>query len=291
MNAMNDALVSVVIPTRNRRERLQRALESVLRQTWPDIEIVVVDDASSDDTQAFLKGLSAAESRIRVLRNEVALGGAGARNAGVGIASGRYVAFLDDDDVWLPEKIERQMAMLANDPSVSAVSCWIYIDHESGRRQLMQLSPPAGHQQILASNHLGGASMCLTTKRALESIGGFDPRLRSGQDWDLWIKLCDVGRVQMCREPLVCYLPHDGERITGNPWSAYSGRRRIYRHYRKAMNADTKRHHLTELLYCRKVSLPASVNRQLCGLLSVLRYTGIFAGGRYVYRYLKSLFG
>ncbi|MEI7682145.1 MAG: glycosyltransferase family 2 protein, partial [Betaproteobacteria bacterium] len=92
-------LISVVIPTHNRSERLRQAIESVRTQGWKDLEIIVVDDASTDGTPALMEDLSKLEPRIRYIRNTVALGGGGARNAGIAAARGEYVAFLDDDDL------------------------------------------------------------------------------------------------------------------------------------------------------------------------------------------------
>ena len=116
-------LVSVVIPTRNRRDRLERAIKSAKVQTWPTIEIIVVDDASSDGTQLFLQKRVSEDARVQVVRNEVPRGGGGARNQGVAVARGQYIAFLDDDDTWLPEKLAEQVALMKANPGASAVSC------------------------------------------------------------------------------------------------------------------------------------------------------------------------
>lgn len=281
-------LVSVVIPSRNRRARLARAIESVTQQTWPNIEIIVVDDASTDDTPQFLEKLVGTSSiPIKFVRNEVAQGGAGARNKGIDLAEGQYVAFLDDDDVWMPEKLNLQIGMMKANPSASSVSCSFLVQHSSGKQTVKHISPPKDVQQILNTNHLGGASMCLTTRQMLLGIGGFDAGLRSGQDWDLWIKLYDRGPVLVCNEPLVQYIYHEGVTITGNPRSKYFGHRRLYLRYRRRMTAKTRRHHLSELLYCRKVLLERHRMRQLTGLLNVVGVSELAESLRYLFRYLK----
>jgi glycosyltransferase involved in cell wall biosynthesis len=282
-------LVSVVVPTRNRRARLERALESVDRQTWPNIETIVVDDASNDDTPQFLQRLVDSGASIRVVRNAVPLGGAGARNRGIEVASGVYAAFLDDDDIWLPEKLQSQIALLKEHPSALSVSCDFCVQHSSGRRTVTHLTPPASSQQILHTNHLGGASMCLTTRQMLLDIGGFDAGLRSCQDWDLWIKLNDRGPVLVCRETLVCYMPDAEVRITSNPVSTYLGRRRIFLRYKSRMTVETRAHHLGELLYCRQVLLESSPIRRVCGLATLVGFAGWYKGPRYIYRYLKQV--
>jgi glycosyltransferase involved in cell wall biosynthesis len=287
MHASDCKLVSVIIPTRNRRERLARAIESVRKQTWKNVELVVVDDASSDDTQKFLYQLAAKDRSIKVIRNQTPQGGAGARNAGVGIAQGPFIAFLDDDVVWLPEKLEYQVDALENAPDASAVSCWFHIEAANGLRSLICLHTPADAQEILRTNHLGGASMCMTKKATFDAIGGFDSGLRSGQDWDLWIKLYDQGIILVCERPLVCYLPHDGVRITSNPYSVYRGRRRVYMRYKRRMSDNTHRSHLAELIYCRKVLLGVGTFRRLAGVLAVVRFCGALRGSRYLYRYVR----
>jgi glycosyltransferase involved in cell wall biosynthesis len=282
-------LVSVVIPSRNRRATLARAIESVMQQTWPNIEIIVVDDASTDDTPQYLDQLEdTGNIRIKVVRNEVAQGGAGARNKGIALAEGQYVAFLDDDDIWLPEKLGAQIELLKKNPSASSVSCSFFIQHVSGKQTVRYLSPPADVQQILRTNHLGGASMCLATRRLLLEVGGFDAALRSGQDWDLWIKLYDRGPIQVCSHPLVCYMPHEGVRITGNPHSTYSGRRRIFIRYKNRMTLETRKNHLCELLYCRMVMLECRQIRRWIGLFKLVGFAGLANGLRYPYRYFNS---
>jgi glycosyltransferase involved in cell wall biosynthesis len=284
----NVDLVSVIIPSRNRCERLAGAIESVMKQSWSNIEVIVVDDASTDDTPQYLAGLlNDGGILLKVVRNEIAQGGSGARNQGIALAQGQYVAFLDDDDVWLPEKLTRQIGMMKANPSASAASCSFWVQHSSGKRALKHVVMPRESQQILHTNHLGGASMCLTTRQMLIDIGGFDATLRSGQDWDLWIRLNDRGRVVVCADPLVSYIYHQGVSITGNLMSKYLGTRRLYFKYRIRMTDVTRKHHLNELIFYKKVLNPhqwMSLPHELLGLFSS---TGLNVGIRYVYRYLK----
>ena len=289
MSEAGNELVSVVIPTRNRRARLACAIESVRQQTWPNIEIIVIDDASSDDTPLYLQGLQNTGMAIRVVRNELPQGGAGARNQGIDMARGTYVAFLDDDDIWLPNKLDLQITCLKQQPSASSVSCSFFVQQSSGGRTVTHLSPPADGQQLLHTNHLGGASMCLARRQMLLDIGAFDASLRSCQDWDLWIKLNDRGPVLVCPEPLVCYMPHDEARITSNPYSTYAGRRRIFLRYRMRMSPATRRHHLSELLYCRKLLLGRTFLGRTIGMLVIFDVAGARKGIRYLLRYLKNV--
>src|SRR5690606_26200125 len=122
--------------------------------------------------------------------------------------------FLDDDDVWLPGKLARQLAWLKAN-SAAAVSCSFILSMPGRADSLKRLHPPRDEQELLRANHLGGASVCLAARWRLQDIGGFDPGLRSGQDWDLWLKLNASGPIVVCDEPLVRYVMHADERITG----------------------------------------------------------------------------
>lgn len=282
-------MISVVIPTHNRRERLARAIASVYAQTWPNIEIVVVDDASSDDTPAYLQDLALSDPRVKVVRNKFSQGGGGARNCGIAEATGDYIAFLDDDDVWVPEKLDVQLSMLLAKPGVSAVSCGFVAEFPFFGKRAVRVVAPQDEQQLLRSNHLGGASMCLTSKAALVAIGGFDPKLRSGQDWDLWLKLYSQGEVVVSDQALVRYIPHTGVRITSNPKSTYSGRRRIYFRYRSKMERATRLLLLCELMYCRRILLAIGWGAKLSGFVQVFKAAIGRNSLRYTYRFAKHL--
>lgn len=281
MSAPAPDVVSVVIPTHNRWVRLQRAIASVRAQTWSPIEIIVVDDGSTDGTEDRLQELAATDPAIRAIRNDQSKGGAAARNQGIAAASGRWIAFLDDDDVWLPTKIQRQVALLETDPSASAVSCSYYYQARFRRTRLTHVRPVEAPQEILRGNNLGGASVCLASARILRQIGGFDAALRSSQDWDLWIRLSRVGRILVCDEPLASYDSHHGTRISRNVHSAYAGRRRAYFRYRPLMDPAMRKSHLAALHCLRTLNRRRQTRRDwrmfrriyaLGGTADVLQY-------------------
>lgn len=263
--------VSVVIPTRNRHARLSGAIASVRAQTGVDLEIIVVDDASSDETPRVLQTLCKEEPRLRYVRNDSPIGGGGARNAGALLAKGEFVAFLDDDDSFLPGKLVRQVTALREQPSAPAASCSFFID--SGQRPLVlkALLPPRTREGLLRANVLGGASMCMVRAASFRHVGGFDPRLPSCQDWDLWLKLHMLGPIVVCPEPLVRYSFHADGQITGNVLAEYRGRRQIHLHYSGEMSEDLRRGSLAALIYCRRVRLCTNAVRRLMGLVSVMR--------------------
>ena len=280
------ALVSVVIPTRNRCHRLSRALASAREQTWGNLEIIVVDDGSSDGTPEMLRRLSAEDSRVHVVRNDPAVGGAAARNRGIEAARGRWIAFLDDDDRWLPHKVERQLAMLQADDRASAVSCAYYYKARFRKTTVVPVAPVDAIDVLLVDNRLGGASVCMAAADTLRAIGGFDPCLRGSQDWDLWLRLAERGPVLACDEPLAFYDSHHGERISRNFPAAYAGRRRLFLRYRARMTAGVRRHHLTTLILMRRLLGSPSARRDVVMLRRVYAIGGARDGLRCARWYL-----
>jgi glycosyltransferase involved in cell wall biosynthesis len=260
---MSSPLVSVVVPTRNRAELLARAVASVRAQTMQDLELIIVDDGSTDDTSAYLARLTMSDARVRVQRNAVGGGGSAARNAGIALASGRWVAFLDDDDEWLPAKLERQLAMLAANPDAVACSCDFEQHFPSGRMREFRVRREPTLQEVLYDNVLGGASVCVAARDVLLGFGGFDTRLRSAQDYDLWVQLRHVGRIVVCPECLVKYSEHDGVRITNQLSSQYLGTRRLHLKYRRHMDAPTRRYRLSFVWFLQSRQTERSLGARL----------------------------
>lgn len=241
---MTTPSVSVVLPTFNRAEYLGRAVASVLAQTVSDIELIVVDDASSDGTAEYLNSLARQDGRIRVLTNARSKGGGGARNVGIAASRGQWVAFLDDDDEWIPEKLQIQLAKLAANTAAIACSCSYEQHSTNGLKKIVRLPQQVALPDLLRGSVLGGASMCICSRKILQGIGGFDTLFRSGQDWDLWVRLLQQGAIVICDEPLVKYLAHDGTRITNNMQSQYLGARRFLFKHKHLMDAGLRKHRL-----------------------------------------------
>ncbi len=284
-------LVSVVIPTRNRRGQLETAIRSVLAQTWKKLEVMVIDDGSTDGTADVLRRMASLDSRVLRFRNDSPQGGARARNQGVELTKGEYVAFLDDDDVWHPDKLTAQVLLLKAHPGAAAVSCGFEVSWNSAATRIVHVVPPVDEQQLLRSNCLGGASMCVTTRKVFEKVGGFDPLLRSGQDWDLWIKLFRVGPILVCPAPLVQYLPHQGPRISTNLNAVYQGRRKIFFRYRACMSPTLQKMLVRELVFCKRVLMSRSPVRRCLDLIGVVKAAKGLERIRYVYRSLKFVLG
>lgn len=201
-------LVSVIIPNYNYGRYLPLAIESVLRQTYPNVEILVVDDGSTDDSKAVLERFG---DRLRLLeqRNQ---GVSAARNRGIEESRGEMVAFLDADDLWHETKLSHQVSKL-DDRAVGLVYCGLeYID-EGGRR--LGAASPTAHGRLLRHlallTHpgvLGVGSTALVHKRSIERTGGFDPRLSTSADWDFARKVACHFSIEVAPEPLVFYRQH-----------------------------------------------------------------------------------
>lgn len=201
--------VSVVIPTRNRHRLLALALASVLDQRDVSLEVIVVDEASTDDTAALLR--SHADPRVRLLHNDVPLGKSAARNRGIAEARGEWVAFLDDDDIWAPEKLLLQIEALRTTGRSWAYTGSVNITED---HRVLGGAPPQPPERVAEElprvNAVpGGCSSVMVRRNALPTPA-FDGRYRLCEDWDLWIRLAQAGSPAYVAKPLVGYRVHSG---------------------------------------------------------------------------------
>lgn len=273
---MEDKLLSVVIPTKNRCGLLARAISSIKNQDWTNIEIIIVDDASTDETRQYLDTLSKADDKIKYIRNESSVGGAKARNQAINSAAGYYIAFLDDDDVWLPNKAKKQIEMLRSDSRLSAVTCDFKIIY-SGFPFIRIKKIPVNFTKndIYASNFLGGASMCLTYRQLILNVNGFNEKLLSCQDWDLWLKLAQLGEIGSVRDMMVHYYDHKEERISSKLKNVYSGRVNIYFTYRGFMTDFIRKRNVAAILFIRIMMRSDGVIRKLKRLKVLYKDTSL----------------
>lgn len=232
--------VSVIIPTHNRASSLSKAIRSVLNQTYQDFEVIIVNDASSDETVELVTKLQTQDKRIHLVTQIKSVGGAEARNRGIETSQGTWLAFLDDDDEWLPQKLAKQMQALAHRPNAIAISCAYTVNYPLGQKKIITTPNRISLQELLQRNSLGGASVCIANASVVKNMGCFDRKLRSSQDWDLWLRLCERGEIISINEPLVSYQVHFNYRISNNMKAKYAGARRFYFKHRSKMNSDAK---------------------------------------------------
>jgi glycosyltransferase involved in cell wall biosynthesis len=214
-------LVSVVIPTYQRAGLIRDALESVAAQSWRPIEAVVIDDGSSDGTESVVTGWAEnADIPVRYVWQENA-GGNAARNAGIAHAGGEVIAFLDSDDLWHPDKTERQMRLLGGPDEFGAVYCALRETDAATGRILNEpaMTCPQGDllDRLLVRDETAPTSAWLVRRPLLQDVGGFDEDLRARQDWDLWIRLAAITRIGAVAEPLLSLRHHDGPRTASDP--------------------------------------------------------------------------
>jgi glycosyltransferase involved in cell wall biosynthesis len=200
--------VSVVIPSYNHADKIVHAVNSVLAQTHLPDEIIVVDDGSVDDTQQILIPF---KDRIRILFQENR-GVAAARNVGIAASSSQWIAFLDADDIWLPNKIAAQIEQIKTlDEDIGGIYSRFQIrsDHFS---LLSDLPPRAGVlslRDVLLRNWIG-LSTVVVRRDVLDQLGGFDEQLRTVEDWEMWLRiLASNWRFSYLREPLMIYSLSD----------------------------------------------------------------------------------
>lgn len=231
--------VSVVIPTYNRTSLLRRALNSVVQQTVQPSEVIIVDDCSEAAILAEVESLVTSFSallNIKLIINDKNSGANNARNRGIFAAVGRYLAFLDSDDLWLPEKLERQVEEIerakatSNKPVLSATGRYRVNGHgELIARQF------GGYvldgDKIRKSNFIGTLSSVVVETTIAREVHGFDEALPASQDWDFYIRLSEFVQYVGVAQPLCVYVDHDHDRITLDYRKKLRGHLAIYRNH------------------------------------------------------------
>ncbi|MES2072222.1 MAG: glycosyltransferase family A protein [Pseudomonadota bacterium] len=202
--------ISVIIPAYNAAQTILRAIESVRIQDMDSIEIIVVDDGSSDGTFEFVSGLVRPGESFHVLKMPENKGVSAARNMGIRHAKGKFLAFLDADDIWLPGKLKQQIAAITQDPRITLVSCNSKLISESGehlKEGHINRPPVEGEEAwktLLIYNFLPTPTV-MTYRHLVTEIGGFDETLAVGEDLDLWIRLAMLGKVRVLKDILINY--------------------------------------------------------------------------------------
>ena len=212
--------VSAVIITHKRApEMVRRAIESVVNQTYQPQEIILVDDSPADyEKRQEIAALAALyEDRgLIYIQHEKCKGACAARNTGIIRSSGKYIAFLDDDDEWLPQKIEKQLQAFT-DEAVGIVYCLNYIVFKNQKKIESRLGLSGDiFDVMIIKNIIGSTSFPLLLKQAVLDAGMFDEDMPAAQDYDLWLRILTKYTAQFVNEPLVNYYIHEGEQITKN---------------------------------------------------------------------------
>ena len=212
--------VSVIIPTFNRAEFLCSTITSVLNQTLQDFEIIVIDDASQDHTREVVNSLN--DKRIRYICHERNKGVAAARNTGVVNAKSDYIAFLDDDDEWFPEKLQKQFDLLEScPPIIGVVYTGSFIVEEYSKKILAKVFPKKRgdiFDEVLTTNRVADTSTIFLRKQCFEKVGFFDEDLHFGEDYDMWLRISKEFQFEYVNELLInkCVLHNNRPSLSHN---------------------------------------------------------------------------
>lgn len=254
-------LVSVVLPTFNRAGLLPRAMTTVLSQDYSNLELIVVDDGSTDNTPGIVAGLT--DERVKYCRLEQQRGAALARNAGIGIAQGSLIAFQDSDDEWLPGKLSQQVrAIGARGDSLGFAYTSFWRERNGFRERVPSSSQvlrrASEFDRLLRGNYIGMPTL-IVTRSCLEATGEFDETMHSLEDWDLMLRLARVAEGAFIDEPLV--IVHESPSGVNSQGagvmlrSLESIRRRYGSDFRRDKRADSEMYLAMAATSCRGTGL------------------------------------
>ena len=234
-----DPKVSVVIPTKNRAHYVSSAIQSVLDQTFGDFEIIVVDGASTDNTREVIAKFD--DERVRYIREKKDRGVSASRNIGIRRSRGKFIAFLDDDDLWMPTKLEKQLNLINKNSDIGVVytGCWEINISGARARTGYIFFPLRGNifSDILKKNYIGNCSEMLVRKECFDRIGLFDEKLPASEDWDMWIRLSTHYQFDYVNEPLVLYRVHE-KRISTNPYAKMQAAKLMFKKFSIYLNTS-----------------------------------------------------
>jgi len=237
---------SVVVPTHDRNDLLLQTLASVVAQRRVDFEVVVVDDGSTEDVAAAVASL--ADDRIRVVRNERPEGVARARNRGIEQALGEWIGFVDDDDLWAPDKLRSQLEALEGTGRRWAYTGAVNI---TAGGEVIGGAPPPPPEEVAASlprrNTVpGGGSSVVAARALIADVGGFDPTLYNTEDWDMWIRMARAGLPAWVPRPLLAYRVH-ATNASLNVAEIISGAQEIGRRYEGPVDMTELHRHIARI--------------------------------------------
>jgi glycosyltransferase involved in cell wall biosynthesis len=254
---------SVIIPTHNRPDLVVRAIRSVYAQTCPPLEVLVIDDASQPPLEL---PEDLRDGRTRLIRHERSVGGAAARNSGLCEAAASIVAFLDDDDEWMPAKMEIQLAWLNDNPRAALVTCG-HLRCEAGHEYLEVFTQRFVERYREYDNFFGSFSYLVI--RQPRPPAYLDPALPALQDWDFALCLTRYSSFGVIEQPLVKYYAHDLPRITNRPGNHLRGLRHCYLKHKLHISTDARRWLLGRVVFERSRCIAGRRKRIARVLLSM----------------------
>jgi hypothetical protein len=211
--SQQEPTITVLMSVHNGEQFLPEALDSILRQTFADFELLAFDDCSTDGSLAILQSYARADARVHVVENQRNLGLTKTLNTGLAMARAPYVARMDADDVSLPLRFAKQIEFLESNPQVEVVGTWADVIDGAGRH-VETMQPPGTNAQIqkqlLVSNCLVHPSVMFRTA-AVRAVGGYSEQLRYSQDYELWLRLAERCELENLQQVLLKYRVHAGQ--------------------------------------------------------------------------------
>ncbi|MCE9955874.1 glycosyltransferase family 2 protein [Aeromonas rivipollensis] len=227
---MNE-LVSIIMPAYNASTTIKESINSVIRQTHDNFELLIVDDCSSDDTIAIISGFAATDSRIKLIVNNVNLGVAKSRNKAIDCATGEYIAFLDSDDLWCENKLKFQLnEMKRHHAEISCSSYYVFSDKKENVIGVRKVKKKIGYKDLLKSNSVG----CLTVIYNVKKLGKLKFKSVGHEDYLAWLDITKLGSFFLgVKEPLSYYrvsqksLSSNKVKMMGYQWKIYREHQKI----------------------------------------------------------------
>jgi glycosyltransferase involved in cell wall biosynthesis len=233
-------LVSVIIPSRNRPTMLMNAVKSIASQTYQNIETIIVNDGAECDLDNMIRKETGLQT-CRVLRNARKAGAAGARNTGFYASKGEFIGFLDDDDEWMPEKIEKQIEAFQRSDSKVGIVWTQYFNVYESTRIIRHLQLEGNIYAALCKEHIAGnTSVPLIKRYVLDEVGLFDESFHAAQDTELWLRIAKHYHSATVYEPLALIHRHRSDRITSNNQKQLLGTYALLRKHWKELPVQRK---------------------------------------------------
>lgn len=251
---------SAIVTTYKRDIQIvERAVNSILQQTNQNYEILLIDD--NEDNSTYSQALSsryADNPRIRYIKQKGSKGACAARNLGILHASAEYIAFLDDDDTWEPQKAEKQLEKFGS-AAIGMVYCLgnvIDENYDPPKKEAYytasHFKEEAGFYEMLQTDYAGSTSQAMIRKECFQQCGGFDEKLPARQDYEMWLRISRKYRIAGVKEKLFNHYMHKGEQISKNPVKSMKGYRRIHRLYKEDYRHNREAEKMWLLLYTRE---------------------------------------
>lgn len=224
----DDVLVSVIMPTYNSKSTFNESVQSVMKQTFTNWELLITDDCSTDGTYEWAVNIAKTDKRIKVFKNSINSGAGVSRNKSIENANGKYIAFLDSDDLWFPEKLEKQISFMEKNDILLSYTYYQKINMNGEIGAIISSPDKINYKELLKSNVIG----CLTAIYNKDKLGKiYMPEIRKRQDMALWLKILTKIDYAVCYPEVLAYYREGQESLSSNKFKVLFSQWNFYRMY------------------------------------------------------------